>query len=269
MQDLIGPAAMALAMLSTQAPRGGGVDAARADATEAPRGEAITLSAPGGIRTALQRLIPLFEEKTGRKVAAAFMSGGAAKAKIAAGEAIDVAVVQPPCESVIASGNVRRDSETPLANVSVVAAVAAGAARPEIGTSEGLKQALLGARSIASPSAARGAACGVSFEATLAALGIAEVVMPKVTMAPSGWEAVKMLARGEVELAITFASENDPDPRVQMLGPLARDVSTPTGFVAFLNTRAKDAEGAAALIRFLASPEAARVYRDCGMVPGK
>jgi molybdate transport system substrate-binding protein len=261
MQDLIWPAAMALAMLSMQAPRD--------DAKEAPRDDAITLTAPGGIRTALQRLIPLFEAKTGRKVAASFMSGGAAKAKIEAGEAIDVAVVQPPYEKVLASGHVRRDSETPLANVSVVAAVAAGAARPEIGTAEGLKQLLLSARSIASPSAARGAACGVSFEATLAALGIAAAVMPKVTMAPSGWEAVKMLARGEVELGITFASEQDPDPRVQMLGPLAREVSTPTGFVAFLNAQAKEPEGAAALIRFLSSPEAAAVYRDCGMDPGK
>lgn len=253
MHDLIWPAAMAFAMLNTTA----------------PQGDAITLTAPGGIRAALQRLIPLFEEKTGHKVAAAFMSGGAAKAKIEAGEAIDVAVVQPPCEKVIASGNVLPESETALATVSVVAAVAAGAPKPDIASAEGLKRLLLDARSIACPSAQRGAACGVSFQATLDALGIAETVAPKIKTAPSGWEAVKMLARGEVELGITFASEKDPNPRVQMLGPLARDVSSPTGFVAFLNAHAKEPEAAAALMRFLAAPEAASVYREFGMTPGR
>lgn len=253
MHDLIWPAAMAFAMLNTTA----------------PAGAAITLTAPGGIRTALQRLIPLFEQKTGRKVAAAFMSGASAKAKIEAGETIDVAVVQPPYDNVIASGHVLRESETPLATVSVVAAVKAGAPKPDIGTEDGLKRLLLGVGSIACPSAARGAACGVSFEATLRELGIAAAVAPKVKAAPTGWEAIKMLGRGEVELGITFASEMDPDPRVQMLGPLPRTVSTPTGFVAFLNARSKEPEAAAALIRFLAAPEAASVYRECGMAPGR
>ncbi len=253
MHDLIWPAAMAFAMLNTTV----------------PAGDAITLTAPGGIRTALQRLVPLFEQKTGRKVAAAFMSGGAAKAKIEAGEPIDVAVVQPPYDKVIASGHVLRQSETPLATVSVVAAAAAGRPAPDIATQEGLKRVLLDARSIACPSAARGAACGVSFEATLERLGIADQIAPKMTAAPTGWEAIKMVSRGEVELGITFASEMDPDPRVQMLGALPRAVSTPTGFVAFLNARSKERETASALIRFLASAEAASVYRDCGMIPGR
>ena len=43
-----------------------------------------------------------------------------------------------------------------------------------------------------------------------------------------------MVGRGEVALAITFASENDPNPDVAMLGALPREVSTPTGFVAFV-----------------------------------
>jgi len=253
MQDLIATALASFAILSTGS----------------AHGPEITLTAPGGIRTALQRLIPLFEAAGGPKVAASFMSGAAAKAKIIAGEMVDVPVVQPPYENVIASGNVIRESETPLATVSVVAAVAAGRPAPDIATAEGLRRLLLEARSIACPSAARGAACGVSFEATLDKLNIAKEVAPKMTVAPTGWEAIKMLARGEVELGITFMSEMDPDPRVQLLGPLPRAVSMPTGFVAFLHARSKDQKEAAALIRFLASAEAATIFRECGMTPGK
>jgi molybdate transport system substrate-binding protein len=253
MQDLIWPAAMAFAMLSTGAP--GGAE--------------ITLIAPGGIRTALQRLIPRFEAESGHKVAASFMSGGATKAKIAAGELVDVPVVQPPFDAVTSSGHVRRDSETPLATVSVVAAVGADAPQAEIATQEGLKRLLLEVRSIACPSVERGAACGVNFWSTVETLGIAQAVKPKLVAAPTGWESIKMLARGEVELGITFASEMDPDPRVRLLGPLARAVSTPTGFVAFVHARTKEPEAAASLIRFLASSDAAAVFRECGMTPGK
>jgi len=229
----------------------------------------ITLIAPGGIRTALQRLIPRFEAASGHKVAASFMAGAATKAKIAAGEVVDVPVVQPPFDAVTSSGHVRRDSETPLATVSVVAAVAADAPKAEVATQDGLTRALMAARSIACPSVERGAACGVNFWSTVEKLGIAAAIKPKLVNAPTGWESIKMLARGEVELGITFASEMDPDPRVRLLGPLARAVSTPTGFVAFVHTQTKAPEAAAALIRFLASSDAAAVFRESGMTPGK
>jgi len=227
----------------------------------------ITLVAPGGIRAALQRLLPAFETASGHKVTPTFTSGGSAKAKTVDGELYDVPVVQPPLDSVLASGNVVRASEAPLATVSVVVAVRSGIPKPDISSGEALKRLLLDAQSVACPSAARGAACGVSFDASLAQLGIAQAMAPKVKAAPGGWGAIEMLARGEVEVGITFNSEYDPDPRVQMLGPLPRAISTPTGFVAFVHARSKAPETAAALIKFLRSPEAAKIFEECGMVP--
>lgn len=229
----------------------------------------ITLIAPGGIRTALQQLLPRFEQATGHKVVPTFTSGGATKAKTAAGELFDVPVLQPPFDNVIASGNVVAASETPLATVSVVLAVRADAAKPDISSAESVKRLLLAAPSISCPSVARGAACGVSFEATLAKLGIKDAVAPKIVAAPSGWESMKMLARGEVELGVTFASENDPDPAVAMLGPMPRDISIPTGFVAFVHARSPAPDAAAALVRHLSSAAAAEIFIACGMTPGK
>jgi molybdate transport system substrate-binding protein len=228
----------------------------------------LTLIAPGGIRTALEQLIPAFEKTSGHKVTPTFTSGGATKAKIIDGELIDVPVLQPPLDRVIASGNVVASSETPIATVSVVLAVQAGAPKPDISSPEAVKKLLLAAKSISCPGAARGAACGVSFEATLAALGIKDTVAPKVVAAPSGWESMKMLGRGEVELGVTFASENDPNPNVAMLGPMPRAISIPTGFVAFVHARSKEPDAAASLIRFLASADSAKVFVACGMRPG-
>jgi molybdate transport system substrate-binding protein len=234
---------------------------------DARRQAEITLVAPGGIRAALQQLIPAFERQTGHKVTPTFISGGAAKAKTVDGEMFDVPIVQPPLDTVIASGNVRTASETPLATVSVVVAIRAGLPPPDISSGEAVKRLLLGAQSVACPSAARGAACGVSFDATLATLGITEAMALKMRAAPGGWGAIEMLGRGEVEVGITFASEIDPDPNVQLLGPLPRAISTPTGFVAFVHARSQEPDAAAALVAFLSAPAAAKTFEDCGMVP--
>lgn len=229
----------------------------------------ITVIAPGGIRAALQKIIPAFEKATGSKVVATFASGGATKARVAAGDLFDVPVMQPPLEQVIASGELVAASATPLASVSVAVAVRAEASKPDISDMAAVKRLLLAAESIACPSAARGAACGVSFEETLTRLGIKDTVARKVRAAPSGWGAIAMLARGEVDLGITFMSEIDPDDRVELLGPLPSGVSTPTGFVAFVHRRSACPEAAAALIRFLRSAEAARVFTECGMTPAR
>jgi len=66
----------------------------------------ITLIAPGGIRAAVEQMIPAFEKKTGHKVKATFGSGNGTKAQVTKGEAFDVPIVQPPYPEVLASGNV-------------------------------------------------------------------------------------------------------------------------------------------------------------------
>src|SRR6266571_4144003 len=79
----------------------------------------ITLIAPGGIRAAVEQMIPAFEKKTGHKVKATFGSGLGTKAQVAKGTPFDVPIVQPPYQEVIASGNVVTKSETPLAHVAI------------------------------------------------------------------------------------------------------------------------------------------------------
>jgi molybdate transport system substrate-binding protein len=122
----------------------------------------ITLIAPGGIRAAIEQMIPEFERKTGHKVQATFGSGGGTKARVVKGDPFDVTVVQPPLPEVIASGHVNAASETPLANVAVGVAVRTGAPKPDISTADAVKRLLLGAKAIAYPNAASGAAAGVS-----------------------------------------------------------------------------------------------------------
>src|SRR5262249_24152763 len=166
----------------------------------------VTLIAPGGIRDAISRMIPDFERKTGHVVKATFGSGGGTKQRVMRGEAFEVPIVQPPRPEVIASGNVIAGTETPLATVAVAVAVRKGAARPDISTPAAVRKMLLAAKTISYPDGARGAAAGVSFDETLRKLGIFDEMQPRIVRAQGGAGAMALLARGEVEIGLTFLS---------------------------------------------------------------
>ena len=228
----------------------------------------VTLIAPGGIRAPIQKMIPDFERKTGHTVKATFGSGNGTKKQVMSGEAFDVPIVQPPLAEVIASGHVVAASETPIATVAVALAVGKGAAKPDISTPDALKKALLAAKSVAFPDGARGAAAGVSFDETLKTLGIAEQMKSKIVRAQGGTVAMEILAKGEVEIGLTFLSEIH-DPGVEVVGILPREISTPTALVGFVSVKAKSPEAAKALLKYLSGPEAAEVYKAMGMRAGQ
>src|SRR3954470_18888431 len=214
------------------------------------RADEVTLVAPGGIRAAIEKLIPEFERATGHTVKATFGSGGGTKAQVVRGEPFDVPVVQPPLTDVIESGHVIASTQTPLATVAVAVAVRKGQPHPDIATADAVKRTLLAAKSITYPDATAGAAAGVSFERTLALLGIADQIRPKIRRAQGGAGAMALVASGEVDLGVTFLSEVT-DPGVETIGELPEAISTPTALVGFVSAHAKSPDAARALLRFL------------------
>jgi len=232
------------------------------------RGAEVTLIAPGGIRAAVEQLIPGFEQKTGHKVKATFGSGLGTKKQVANGEPFDVPIVQPPYPEVIASGNVVASSAKTLASVAVGVAVKKGSPKPNIATPDAVKKTLLAAKSVSYPDAAGGAAAGVSFVETLKKLGIADQMEPRLKRAQGGAAAMAMVAKGETEIGLTFLSEME-EPGLDVVGPLPLEISTPTSLVGFVSSHAKDPAAALALLDYLSSPAAAAVYKAQKMQPGR
>jgi molybdate transport system substrate-binding protein len=229
----------------------------------------VTLVAPGGIRAAVEQMIPGFEKKTGHKVKPTFGSGNGTKQQVIKGEAFDVPIVQPPYPDVLASGNVVNATETPLAHVAVGIAVRPGTPHPDISTPEAVKRLFLSVKAFSYPDPAGGAAAGVSMNQTLAKLGIADEVKGKIRLAQGGAGAMKMLADSQVDIGLTFISEIITEKGVEVVGPLPEAISTPTRLSGFIGAKAKDKEAAQALLSYLSGPEAAAVYKERGMVPGK
>jgi len=233
------------------------------------RADDVTLVAPGGMRCALDRMTPDFESKTGHKIKATIGAGGATHQQVVAGAPFDVPIVQPPYQDVLTSGHVVASTETPLATVPMVVVVRKGAPKPDISTPDAVKRMLLGAKATSYPDGAggRGGAAGVSFDETQKKLGIYDQVQAKVKRI-QGVSLMKLVTNGDIDFAVTFSSEVD-DPGVEIVGQLPREISTPTGLVAFLSTQAKAPAVARALLSYLSSADAAVAYKACRMQPGR
>lgn len=229
---------------------------------------AIVLIAPGGIQAPFTELLPGFEAKTGHTVQAAFAAVGVTKKKVLNGEPFDAAVVQFPYSDVVASGNVVATSATPLASVAVGVAVAHGAPKPDISTPAAVKKMLLAAKSVSYPDPALGSAAGSSFTDTLKKLGIADQVQAKAKLGQTGADSMDKVVKGEVEIGLTFISEMGV-AGLGTVGPLPRQISTPTQLVGFVSSHAKDPAAAKALLNFLSSPSAAPVYKAHKMEPDR
>lgn len=227
-----------------------------------------TLIAPGGMRAPLDELIPRYEAKSGQKVKGTYGSGLGTRKRVLQGDAFDVPVIQLPDDDVRASGQVVPDSGKMLASVAVAVAVAHGAPKPDISTPEAVKKMLLAAKSISYPDPSGGAGAGVSFAETLKRLGIADQIQSKIKIGSGGADAMQKVAKGEVEIGLTYISEMDV-PGIDIVGPLPEKISPPTRLEGFVSAHAKDPAAAQALLNYLSSPDAAEVYESHKMEPGR
>jgi molybdate transport system substrate-binding protein len=225
----------------------------------------VTLVAPGGMRCPIDRMKPDFERTSGDVLKATLGAGGATHQQVVRGAPFDVPIVQPPYQDVIASGNVIPGSETPLASVAVVVVIRKDTPTPDISTPAAVKRMLLAAKAISYPdgNGGQGGAAGVSFDDTLTKLGIVDEMKPKIKRV-QGVSLMQLLTKGDIDVAVTFASEIT-DPGVEVVGPLPREISTPTALVGFISSHAKAPEAAKALLSYLSSPAAAAAYQACAM----
>ena len=75
---------------------------------------------------------------------------------------------------------------------------------------------------------------------------------------------MELFAKGDVDIGLPFISEIITQAVVEVVGPLPRDISTPTALVGFVSANSKELEAAKALLHYLSSPEAAAVYKQRG-----
>lgn len=189
-------------------------------------------------------------------------------ARLARGEAADVVILDGGAADKLGErGLVRADSKTEFARSLIGMVVRSGAAKLDIGSVAALRSTLLAARSIAYSDSGSGTYLSTVL---FAKLGIAEAIAGKsrkVRGPPSGEPVAAVVARGEAEIGFQQVSELIHVPGITYVGALPAEVQPVFAFAGALTSTVQQPEAAGALLRFLASPEAAPVIAKAGMMP--
>ena len=188
--------------------------------------------------------------------------------RLARGEMADVVILDGgAADELTKRGVVRAGTRVDLARSQVGMVVRAGAAKPNISSVDAFRRTLLAAKSIGYSDSAS----GVYLSTTLfKKLGVADQVAGKsrkVRGPPSGEPVAAVVARGEVEIGFQQVSELLHVPGVTFVGPIPAELQPGFSFVGAITTAARQPDAAHALLRFLASPDAASTIVKAGLTP--
>ena len=226
-----------------------------------------------GFHGVYSELAPAFERASGHHLITTRGpsmgdSPEAIPARLARGEAADVVILDGGAADELGKqGLVRSNSKVELARSLIGMVVRSGAEKPDIGSVEAFRSTLLAAKSIAYSDSGSGTYLSTTL---FPKLGIAEQIAGKsrkVRGPPSGEPVAAVVARGETEIGFQQVSELIHVPGITFVGTIPAEVQPTIFFAGALTRTVRQPEAASALIRFLASPEAAPVISKAGLVP--
>jgi molybdate transport system substrate-binding protein len=223
----------------------------------------------GGLTAAYKTLVPEFERATGNTVVTAYgpsmgTTQNAIPVRLERGEPVDVLIlVGYALDDLVKQGKAVADSRVELVRSPIGIAVHAGAPKPDISSVDALTRTLKAAKSVAYSDSASGVYVSTEL---FSRLGIAEEMKGKARMIPAT-PVGEIVAHGDAEIGFQQISELMPVKGIDIVGQLPAEVQKITIFSAGVSTTSKEPDAAKALIKFLASPQAAPVLTKAGLEP--
>lgn len=215
-------------------------------------------------RLLLADLVAAFASAQGREVAIESVGGVDAAKRVQAGEDFDVVVLASDAiDKLLAAGHAVAGSRVDIVRSGVAVAVQAGAPRPDIGSEDAVRRAVLAAPTIGYSTGPSGTALLQLFQRW----GIAEQVRERAVQARPGHPVGAMVASGEVALGFQQFSELKDLPGIAVLGMLPPAIQVTTMFSGAVCTVSRQPEAVRALLAFMASPAGAATKHRHGMEP--
>jgi len=232
-------------------------------ATAAHSAEIVVISTTAA-QDALSELVPLFERTSGHKINITYGQGPRMADRIRAGATGDLFIgPQEYNEPLLKEGKLVAGSGVDFAHSLMGVAVRAGAPRPDIGTSEKFKSAMLAAKSVSFSAGASGTQIIDIFKR----LGINDAVQAK-RVNPQGDEPVgAVVARGSAEVGIHQISQLLPVGGIEIAGPVPRDLQKVIVYAATALPSSKQPDAAKAFVTFLRSETAVPIIKRKGLDP--
>jgi molybdate transport system substrate-binding protein len=234
-------------------------------------GAQVQVMCSGGFAAALRELATEFERDTHHSIVISWgpsmgTTHDAIPVRLARGETADVLImVRSALDQLAKQGALEPQSEQDLALSKIGVAVRSGAPRPDIRTVDGLKRALLDAKSIAYSDSASGVYVSTQL---FQKLGIADQAKAKSRMIPAD-PVGGVVARGDAEIGFQQISELLPIKGIDVLGPIPEEVQEITVFSAGISTTGSAHDAAREFVNFLSSPKARAVIERTGLEPAR
>lgn len=223
---------------------------------------ALKLLSSMATRELLSALALEYERESGRAVMTEAAGGVDIAKRVEAGEPSDVVVLASNAiDKLIGAGKLRPGSRRDLVRSGVSVAVRAGAPRPDIGSEDGVRRAVLAAKSLSYSTGPS----GVYLEKLFERWGILEAVRGRIVVPRPGIPVGSLVASGEAELGFQQLSELMNLPGIEVVGPLPPAIQTITVFSGGISLGSDDVQGARALLEYLASPSTAGFKQRHGM----
>jgi molybdate transport system substrate-binding protein len=228
----------------------------------------LTVIISGGFSLAYHKVLPEFERLTG--IAVTTLSGASQgngpktiKHQLEAGADVDVVIMSKEgLGELTALGRIAAGSDVELATVPIGAAVRQGQPKPDVGSVDAFKRAVLGARLVAIPASTSGIFLK---DEVFPKLGIADRVSLKVMA--RGTESTALLAAGEADLALGPVSELVDQAGIEPAGVLPDEIQLIQMFTAAIVNTSRHQEQGRRLIEFLTSEAVAAAIGASGMAP--
>ena len=222
-----------------------------------------------GLKGAMADIQPSFEAATGHRVRIAFEPPAVVSKRLADGESFDVlALPREPLEALATQGVVTSGSVREIARARMGVGTKPGGSRPDISTPEGLKTALLSARSIVHSDPARGGAGAINSIAMFNDLGIAAEMKAKTIYprehSPAG--VAREVLEGRAEFAMNQVHEI-VESGLDLVGAFPAKLGRTVVFAAAPARSSPQADAARALVEYLRGPEAIRLLKAHGLEP--
>ncbi len=219
---------------------------------------------PAAMKNALTELVPQFEKSSGHKVTIDYGTVGAIVDRLKKGEAADLAVVTDVrLADLTKQDKIMADGQAVIAVVGIGVFVRKGEAKPDIGSVEAFKKALLSAKSIVYGDPALGDSSGIYVSGLIERLGIAAEMKPKAKLVAAG-SKVDTVAKGDAEIGFDQMSNVVVDARVESVGSLPSAIQNYTKYAGGIVAGSKQQEAVKTLIVFLTSSASQSVMKQKG-----